>query len=71
MPSLDKMVRRMPKFMQPDLSRVEGFEDLLFQVVHEIDLAEEGDHHQAKWTKRQLHQAKMYAANVRIAGGIY
>lgn len=70
MTTLDKVIRRMPRFMQPDLSRVEGFEDLMFQVVHEIDLAEEGEQ-DPKWTKRQLHQAKMYAANVQQVGGLY
>lgn len=63
-PDLKRHIDRVPKFMHLDLSRVENLDDLMFQVEHEIDLAEEGD---IRWTKRQMHQAKMFFANLNIA----
>lgn len=66
MGSLEKAVSKMPKFMHPDYSLISNFDDLLFQIGHEIDLAEEGDLDPI-WTTKQLHAAKIYAANVKIA----
>ena len=62
--TLGKLMKRIPKFMNPDLSRVETLEDLRFQIQHEIDLAEEDEIH---YTKTQMHRAKMFFADVHLA----
>jgi hypothetical protein len=64
--TLEQLLNKVPKFMHPELDRVETFEDLLFQVAHEIDLAISGNI-EPRWTARQLHRAKMFAATVHIA----
>ena len=63
---IDKFLKRIPAFLQIETERVETLDDLLFQVNHAIDLAEEGDQYPA-WTKAQLHRAKMLSANLSIA----
>ena len=62
--TLGKLTKRIPKFMSPDLSRVETLDDLRFQIQHEIDLAEEDEIH---YTKPQMHRAKMFFADVHLA----
>jgi hypothetical protein len=62
--TLEKLLNRVPKFMHPELDRVENLADLDFQIQHEIDLALDGE---VKWTKTQLHRAKMFYADVHIA----
>lgn len=59
------LCRRMPRFMHPDLSRVENILDFEFQVGHEVDLMEEGE--LVRVPKRSLHRAKMFASSVHIA----
>jgi len=50
--------------MHPELDRVENLADLDFQIQHEIDLTEDGT---VRWTKTQLHRAKMFYADVHMA----
>jgi hypothetical protein len=64
--TLEKLINKVPKFMHPELDRVETLEDLLFQLAHEIDLATSGAI-EPRWTAAQLHRAKMFAATVHIA----
>ena len=64
--TLEKLINKVPKFMRPELDRVETLEDLLFQVAHEIDLAISGAV-EPRWTAAQLHRAKIFAATVHIA----
>ena len=60
---LQRLLTKLPRFMRPEFERINTLDDLLFQVSHEIDLAEEGD---VEWSAMQLHRAKMYAATVAI-----
>lgn len=60
---MDRLIKRMPKFMHPDFSLIQNLCDLLFQVAHEVDLGESGET-EPRWTAKQLHRAKMYAADV-------
>ena len=62
-PTLEKLINKVPKFMHPELDRVETLEDLLFQLAHEIDLATSAAI-EPRWTAAQLHRAKMFAATV-------
>jgi hypothetical protein len=64
--TLEKLINKVPKFMHPELDRVETLEDLLFQLAHEIDLATSGAI-EPRWTGPQLHRAKMFAATVHLA----
>ena len=64
--TLDKLITKVPKFMHPELDRVETLEDLLFQLAHEIDLATSAAI-EPRWTAAQLHRAKMFAATVHNA----
>lgn len=61
--ALDKALTKLPRFMHPDFSLIQTWDDLVFQIEHEIDLGKEGDT-DPKWTSRQTHAAKMYAGNV-------
>lgn len=62
---LERMIAKMPKFMQPELGGVETLDDLLYRVSVEIDLGENGST-DPRWTSQQLHCAKMYAGSVSI-----
>lgn len=64
--NLQKLIRRMPKFMRPEVDRIETISDLEFQIRHEIDLATEPGSG-VIWTRAQMHKAKMYWSDVRIA----
>lgn len=64
--TLAKLINKVPKFMRPELDRVETLDDLLFQVAHEIDLATSGAI-EPRWTAAQLHRTKMFAATIHIA----
>jgi hypothetical protein len=64
--TVEQMIAKMPKFMFPELDGVETLEDLLYRVSVETDLGENGST-DPRWTKKQVHQAKMYVANVNIA----
>lgn len=61
---LEKLIDKVPKFMHLEFERIETFGDLMFQVLHEIDLAETGV---VEWTVKQLHCAKMFSGRVRLA----
>jgi hypothetical protein len=61
---LDRLIARVPRFMHPELDRVETLADLEFQIAHEIDLTDDGT---VRWTPAQLHRAKMFYSDVRIA----
>ena len=65
-PALEQLINKVPRFMHPELDRVETLEDLLFQLAHEIDLATSGAI-EPPWTRPQLHRAKMFAATVHIS----
>jgi hypothetical protein len=65
-PTLEKLINKVPKFMHPELDRVETLEDLLFQLAHEIDLATSAAI-EPRWTATQLHRAKMFTATVHNA----
>ena len=62
--TLKKLLNRVPKFMHPELDRVENLADLEFQIAHEIDLVDDGT---VEWTKAQLHRAKMFYSDVHLA----
>jgi hypothetical protein len=67
MTKLEKLIARIPKFMHLEVDRIETLDDLLLQVQHEIDLAEEGD---LQWTKRQMQRAKTFHATVDLHQGM-
>jgi hypothetical protein len=61
--TLTNAIKQVPRFMYPDLTRVHSFADLLFQVEHEIDLAESGAL-EPGWTGNQLREAKRFRASL-------
>lgn len=59
-------IGRTPKFMHPELDRVQTVADLDYQLSLEIDLAESGSL-EKPWTAKQIYRAKMFTANVHMA----
>lgn len=63
--AIDKALSKMPRFMHPDRDLIKNWDDLAFQLEHELDLGADGDT-DPRWTARQIHAAKMFYGTVVI-----